>query len=213
MFQGDNLQILKTCYRNVDPLIKDKVKGKVKLIYIDPPFAAKSDFKSKDGAASYRDKIESAEFLEDLRERLIFMRETLTEDGSIYLHLDWKKYHYVKVIMDDIFGTSSFKNEIIWYYTNKLGTGGNTFDSHHDSLSCLCAVKSMGASSNLSAREKRKMQPVTQKISGERIWLREDDGSLKYAMGAAERKVGDVWEIPYINPVSNERIDYPNSKT
>lgn len=210
--QGDNLQFLKTCYRNVDPMIKDKVKGKVKLIYIDPPFAAKSDFKSKDGAASYRDKIESAEFLEDLRERLIFMREMLTEDGSIYLHLDWKKYHYAKVIMDDIFGSSNFKNEIIWYYTNKLGTGGNTFDSHHDSLLVYVQSNQWVHHPIYQPVKKRKMQPVTQKIGGERIWLRDDDGSLKYAMGAAERKVGDVWEIPYINPVSTERIDYPTQK-
>ena len=89
--QGDNLQFLKTVFLNQDPLIKDKVKGKVKLFYNDPPFATKSDFQSKDGATSYSDKIESAEFLEDLRERLIFMRETLAEDGSIYLHLDSKK--------------------------------------------------------------------------------------------------------------------------
>ena len=54
--QGDNLQFLKTCYNNTDPLIKDKVKGKVKLIYIDPPFATKSDFGGKDGERSYSDK-------------------------------------------------------------------------------------------------------------------------------------------------------------
>jgi len=210
--QGDNLQFLKTVFLNQDPFIKDKVKGKVKLIYIDPPFATKSDFQSKEGATSYSDKIESAEFLEDLRERLIFMRETLAEDGSIYLHLDWKKYHYVKVLMDDIFGTSNFRNEIIWYYTNKLGTGGNTFDSHHDSLLVYVRSNQWVHHPIYQPVKKRKMQPVTQKIDGERVWLRDDDGSLKYSMGAAERKVGDVWEIPYINPVSTERIDFPTQK-
>ena len=115
--QGDNLQFLKTVFLNQDPLIKDKVKGKVKLFYNDPPFATKADFQSKDGATSYSDKIESAEFLEDLRERLIFMRETLAEDGSIYMHLDWKKGHYVKILMDEIFGENNYRSEIIWQST------------------------------------------------------------------------------------------------
>jgi len=94
--QGDNLQFLKTCYMNQDPLINDKVKGKVKLIYIDPPFATKQDFQSRDGEYSYSDKIAGSEFIESMRERLIFMREILAEDGSIYVHLDWKKSHYIK---------------------------------------------------------------------------------------------------------------------
>lgn len=79
--QGDNLQFLKTCYMNQDPMIKDKVKGKVKLVYIDPPFATKSDFQSTDGADSYSDKIDKAEFLESLRERLVYIREILAVDG------------------------------------------------------------------------------------------------------------------------------------
>jgi DNA modification methylase len=116
--QGDNLQFLKTVFLNQDPLIKDKVKGKVKLFYNDPPFATKADFQSKDGATSYSDKIESAEFLEDLRERLIFMRETLAEDGSIYLHLDQKMSHCAKIIMDEVFGKDNFLNEIVWQRTS-----------------------------------------------------------------------------------------------
>jgi len=129
--QGDNLQFLKTVFLNQDPLIKDKVKGKVKLFYNDPPFATKSDFQSKDGATSYSDKIESAEFLEDLRERLIFMREALTEDGSIYMHLDTKKSHYLKVMMDEIFGDANFRNEIIWQRTSAR-SDSKTYNHIHD---------------------------------------------------------------------------------
>jgi len=110
--QGDNLQFLKTCYRNVDPLIKNKVKGKVKLICIDPPFATKSDFGGKDGERSYSDKVDTAEFIEALRERVIYQRELLDEDGSIYVHLDNKMSHYAKVMMDEVFGKDNFRNEI-----------------------------------------------------------------------------------------------------
>jgi hypothetical protein len=95
--QGDNLQFLKTCQRNADPLIKDRVKGKVKLFYLDPPFATKSDFRGSGDEKSYSDKVDSAEFIEGLRERMIYMRETLADDGCIYMHLDQKMSHYVKV--------------------------------------------------------------------------------------------------------------------
>ena len=89
--QGDNLQFLKTCYMNQDPLIKDKVKGKVKLIYIDPPFATKGEFKGSGDERSYLDRIESAEFIEGLRERLLYARELLADDGSLCIHLDSRK--------------------------------------------------------------------------------------------------------------------------
>jgi len=102
--QGDNLQFLKTCYLNQDPIIKDKVKGRVKLVYIDPPFATRSDFASKYGEDSYADQIDRAEFVEQMRERLIFVRELLSEDGTIYVHLDVKMVHYLKIIMDEVFG-------------------------------------------------------------------------------------------------------------
>lgn len=110
--QGDNLQFLKTCYINQDPIIKDRVKGKVKLVCIDPPFATRSDFASKEGEDSYSDKIDRAEFVEVLRERLIYLRELMTIDGAIYLHLDSKMHHYMRVVMDEVFGKDNFRNEI-----------------------------------------------------------------------------------------------------
>jgi len=112
--QGDNLQFLKTCFINQDPIIKDKVKGKVKLIYIDPPFATKGDFEGNEGESSYADKVDRAEFLECLRERLIFLKEVLARDGSIYVHLDTKMAQFVRVMMDEIFSDHRFRNEIIW---------------------------------------------------------------------------------------------------
>lgn len=114
LIQGDNLQFLKTCFLDQDPLIKGKVKGQVKLIYIDPPFATKGDFGGKDGEDSYSDKVDRAEFLETLRERLIFMREILAADGSIYVHLDQKMSHYVKILMDEVFGKENYRNMVSW---------------------------------------------------------------------------------------------------
>lgn len=111
---GDNLQVLKTFNENKDPLVKNKIKGKVKLIYIDPPFATKEEFGSKEGARAYSDKKRGAEFVEFLRKRLIVARELLADDGSIYVHLDNKMNHYVKVLMDEIFGKDNCRSSIIW---------------------------------------------------------------------------------------------------
>lgn len=119
---GDNLQFLKAIYENNDPYIKDKVKGKVNLIYIDPPFATSDEFQSKDGAKAYSDRIKGSSFIEYLRRRIIYAREILSNDGSIIVHLDSKKSHYIKVILDEIFGENNFVNEIVWQSSSSAKT-------------------------------------------------------------------------------------------
>jgi len=114
---GDNLQFLKTIYENKDPLIKDKVKGKVKLIYIDPPFATESDFNTGDGKKAYSDKAKGSDFIEFIRKRIVVAKEILKDDGILAVHLDWKKGHYIKLILDEIFGENNFINEAVWHYT------------------------------------------------------------------------------------------------
>jgi len=115
LIQGDNLPVLKT--------LLDEYAGKVDLIYIDPPFATNGHFKigedrastissSSDDDIAYSDTLIGADFLEFLRERLIFLRELLSENGSIYLHIDYKIGHYVKLIMDEVFGRKNFRNDI-----------------------------------------------------------------------------------------------------
>ena len=105
---GDNLQAMKALLDDTN------VKGKVKLIYIDPPFATKQEFRGSQDQKAYQDKIAGARFVEFLRKRLILLKELLADDGSIYVHLDWKKAHYMKVILDEVFGENKFRNEIIW---------------------------------------------------------------------------------------------------
>jgi DNA modification methylase len=134
IIQGDNLQFFKTCYIDQDPLIKGKVKGKVKLVYMDPPFATKADFQAKDGEDSYSDKVDRAEFLEALRERMVFVRELLADDGCLYVHLDQRMVHYAKVILDDVFGTSNFKNDIAWARTSSHNDATAQFGKVKDSI-------------------------------------------------------------------------------
>jgi adenine-specific DNA-methyltransferase len=126
------------------------LRGKVDLIYIDPPFDSKADYRTKvilpgveleqkpsvieqfaysdtwsDGTASY---------LAMITPRLILMRELLADTGSIYVHLDWHVGHYVKIVMDEIFGRECFINELIWQRTRAQHTDSNSFGSVHDSL-------------------------------------------------------------------------------
>ncbi|MFX0010671.1 MAG: DNA methyltransferase, partial [Candidatus Hermodarchaeota archaeon] len=119
LIQGDNKEIMKS-------LLK-KFKKKINLIYIDPPFATGSDFQSKtfigDADAFEKSKAYSDswvggidEYINFLYDRLALMKELLAENGSIYVHLDWHVSHYIKIVLDEIFGKENFKNEIIWAY-------------------------------------------------------------------------------------------------
>ena len=106
LLYGDNLPILRN-------LVGDSnVAGKVKAIYIDPPFATGRAFATRDGHVAYNDALVGHEFLEFLRQRLIFLRELLSDDGSVYVHIDSTIGHYVKVILDEVFGASCFRSDI-----------------------------------------------------------------------------------------------------
>jgi len=130
---GDNLLALKTLYEDQRGKNKYKTKNRIKLIYIDPPFATKQDF-MKDREKAYRDKIIGAQFIEFLRRRLILLREVLADDGSIYVHLDYKKCHYIKAVMDEVFREENFQNEIVWERTNAHNMPTKTFARAQDTI-------------------------------------------------------------------------------
>lgn len=210
---GDNLQFLKTIYENKDPLIKNKVKGKVKLIYIDPPFATESDFKAKNGQTAYTDKAKGAEFVEFLRRRLVVAKELLSDEGSIYVHLDWKKAHYVKTLMDEIFGVENFVNDIIWYY-RRWNIESNLFARNHDILLFYARKYGQHTFNNLYI-------PKSEKSSGEgRAWqsIIDEETGVRRSVLLDEISKGvpmpDVWDISMINPVALERkrVNYPTQK-
>jgi len=125
---GDNLQAMKT-------LLEMKKAGKlrnadgtdgVRLVYIDPPFATRREFKGSQDQKAYQDRIAGAEFVEFLRKRLVLIKNLLAEDGNIVVHLDNRKLHYIKVVMDEVFGEQNFINEVIWH----KGREGGSSRSH-----------------------------------------------------------------------------------
>lgn len=130
----DNLQVLKTLLKDWKLQQEIKKNGGIKLIYIDPPFATKADFNAGSGEKAYTDKVKWAEFIEFLRKRLILMRELLADNWSIYVHLDWKKAHYIKVVMDEVFWESNFRNEIVWAYYWPSAPWQRQFTRKHDMI-------------------------------------------------------------------------------
>jgi len=125
---GDNLQVLKTLMN--DP----EVKGKVRLIYIDPPFGTGDIYDARGEAPAYSAKLQGAKFIEFLRKRLVFLREILADDGSIYVRTDYHFGHYLKAIMDEIFGKNNFRNEIV---VNKSGRPTEAIGQYHSSTDSL----------------------------------------------------------------------------
>jgi len=117
LIRADNIYGLKY-------LIEERnLKGKVDLIYTDPPFATNCNFtitngrattisNSSKGDVAYSDQILGEDFVEYMRERLVLMKELLSDKGSIYLHTDYKIGHYIKVMMDNVFGIENFRNDI-----------------------------------------------------------------------------------------------------
>jgi len=130
---GDNLQAMKTLLNMKEDgklCNTDGSKG-VRLIYIDPPFATKQDFsRSVDSIAAYTDKLVGAQFIEFLRKRFVLMRELLSEDGFLIVHIDYRYGHYVKIVLDEIFG-GNFRNDI------KIPRGTKNVQSQFKEISSL----------------------------------------------------------------------------
>ncbi|WP_310642718.1 site-specific DNA-methyltransferase [Limnohabitans sp.] len=202
------------------------LRGKVDLIYIDPPFDSKADYRTKvtlpgveieqkptvieqfaysdtwsDGTASY---------LAMITPRLILMRELLADTGSIYVHLDWHVGHYVKIVLDEIFGKSNMLNEVIWYY-RRWNIAGTTFARNHDTIFVYTKQKGNHYFNQLYI-------PKSEKSSGNgKAWISVigEDGIRRSTLTADESKgvpMPDVWDISMINPVGLERVDYATQK-
>lgn len=127
LLYGDNLDVLRFLLQNDKSL-----KGKVKLIYIDPPYGTNSVFQSRNQKDSYRDDLVGSHFIEFMRRRLILLRELLSEDGSIYVHLDSNMTSQIKVIMDEVFGSKNFRGFITRKKCSNKNSTRNTYGNISD---------------------------------------------------------------------------------
>ena len=232
---GDNLLAMQA-------LLAQGYEGKINLIYIDPPFDSKADYshKIKLGETeltkepsvierlAYKDTWAGGtdSYLDMLYPRLQLMKRLLAPDGSIYVHLDWHVGHYVKVMMDEIFGKENFRNEIIWHYRRFSRRSNESFPRLHDTIFCYAKGQNIynPIEDEVRSRERYERGYHVVVDNGVKKLLIYDEEKAKksgvdfskyekiaYA-NVTNTTVGDVWEFPIINPQANERTDYATQK-
>ncbi|MDO8524454.1 MAG: DNA methyltransferase [bacterium] len=149
LIYGDNLLVMQALLAGDKANGLPSLRGGIDLIYIDPPFDSKADYRTKITLPgvdleqkptvieqfAYADtwKDGTVSYLKMLYPRLALMRELLSEKGSIYVHIDWHVGHYVKILLDDIFDKKNFRNEIIWCYT-AASNADSDFPKKHDTI-------------------------------------------------------------------------------
>ncbi len=183
----------------------------IQLIYADPPFFTNREFSHLYGSSResifsdvWYDGLEG--YMSWLRPRLVEMRRLLKESGTIYLHLDWHASHYVKVMMDGIFGYGNFLNEVIWHYRDPAGTVRDRFKKKHDTI-LIYAKKAGKHIFNLDqVRMNYSKRTVDQGKKGVISFGRP---TKLHSLGKVPE---DVWEIPIINSQARERVGYPTQK-
>lgn len=203
---GDNAVYMKH-------LLEGGMNGKINMVYIDPPFFSKSKY---DAAIKVDSKLPAIKHLayEDLWEkgmddylkmmasRLYLIKELLADDGTVWVHLDWHVVHYVKVLMDEIFGEKNFVNEIIWTYKSG-GSGKKHFSRKHDSILVFSKSKKYYFNPGQEKSYNRDFKPYRFKGVKE---YRDEIGW--YTMV----NMKDVWAIDMVGRTSSERTGYATQK-
>lgn len=219
-----------------------KDKGiEVDLVYIDPPFASGADYAKKiyvrrnplvqkainDAEQQldngdmmmfeekmYGDIWDKERYLNWMYENLMAIKEVMSDTASIYVHLDYHIGHYVKILMDEIFGEENFRNEIIWHYYNKMQGNVNRFASNHDSIyfyskSDVFFYKQIKEKREETVKQiKRIWDKETQKL----VNAKDDNGKVIY-IETDEKTIDDVWRLSMLQPADKEEpLDYSTQK-
>lgn len=221
------------------PSLLPEFAGKVNLIYIDPPFNVGADFSftanipddpdteeneitsflkqpSIIEQKAYRDTwgrgLDS--YMQWFYEAILLLKEFLTTDGSIYVHLDWHVGHYAKVILDEVFGQQNFRNEIIWYYYNKFQGNINRFASNHDIIYWYSNGSKYIFNKQRESRGEtvKQIKRVWSKEKGSIVNAKGEDGKVIY-IETDERTIDDVWRLSMLQPADRtENLFYPTQK-
>jgi site-specific DNA-methyltransferase (adenine-specific)/adenine-specific DNA-methyltransferase len=218
---GDNLQVLKALMDDPEVYDKNTGRGKVRLIYIDPPFATRQEFRGSQDQKAYQDKIVGAQFLEFLRKRLVFLKGLLADDGSIYVHLDWKKGHYVKTLMDEVFGEHKFLNEVIWCYRERE-TSTRFYNRKHEVIFFYCKSDNYPFNFDEIRDEYSEVTKAKFKYKDEggnyRVRAKDGRSDVEEGVDTYRQYIGKGvlprdWTImPFINQASTERVGFPTQK-
>lgn len=205
-------------------------RGKVDVIYLDPPFDVGADFTmalpigegtekiSKDQSMlemiAYRDMWGRGtdSYLSMMADCLFLSKELLAETGSIFVHCDWHVGHLIQNLLEDIFGKKKFLNQIAWWYVNKLPTGGSIFDRQHDILLWFRKGEAHHFNEVRVESEYKGTQLVTKKVGGKRLPVIDEATGKQVRVMSSDKPCGDVWRINMIHAQSVERVDYPTQK-
>ena len=240
LIYGDNLLAIQALLAGDPSTGLPSLRGKVDLIYIDPPFDSKADYRTRISLPgvdleqkptvieqfAYADtwKDGTVSYLKMLYPRLVLMRELLSEKGSIYVHIDWHVGAYVKVLLDDVFGKENFRNEIIWQYSGWNKKLKNSFEKRHDSL-LYYSLDNEGTHFNSffeqwSSEEeyiKRRKQKALTDENGRRYVLSDagNGNRIRRYIDEAMREgvvVDDVWNMDKLNNSAKENVGYATQK-
>ena len=231
LIYGDNLLALQALLAGDPDSGLPSLRGKVDLIYIDPPFDSKADYRTKISLPgvnfdqkptvieqfAYADTWQEGtiSYLKTMYPRLVLMRELLSERGSIYVHIDWHIGAYLKIMLDDIFGKENLINEIIWAYQG-TGEPDKAYKRKHDSIFLFAKssnyyFNSDNANEEISAFSKSKYNKVDE---DGRLYkeIRHGDGKIYRQYIKENMRMRDVWNIPIINAQAKERLNYTTQK-
>ncbi len=215
LFHGDNKEILSS-------LIVAGFRGKVALIYIDPPFDSGADYVRRVKLRGQSEKLEGEghtsieqaqytdiwandNYLQFMYERLILMRELLSDKGSIYLHCDWHKNHHLRFLLDEVFGEENFVNEVVWYYKDASGIMKKGFRKKHDTVLIYAKSEKFYFNSDVVRQD---YGASTKKAA--------ESGTVSFGRPTKINSLGkypdDVLEISIINSQAKERLNFPTQK-
>ena len=214
----------------------------VDLVYIDPPFASGADYAKKvyirrnpkvaeaiaqaeqeldiDELKAFEEKMygdvwDKEKYLNWMYENLMAIKSVMSETASIYVHLDWHIGHYIKILLDEVFGEENFRNEISWYYYNKMPDMRKpVFTRSHDTIFFYAKNKDSDYIFNLQKekREQSVKQLVRKKVDGKMINAKDENGNVMY-QESTERIVDDVWRISMLQPADkSEPVGYATQK-
>ena len=212
---------------------------KVDLVYIDPPFASGADYAKKvyirrnpliakvikqaeqeledDELKAFEEKMygdiwDKEKYLNWMYENLMAIRSVMSENASIYVHLDWHIGHYVKILMDEIFGEDRFVNEITWYYYNKMAPKSDCFPRTSDIILLYTKTDKYIFHTQYEKRSEKKRQLVRKFVNGKAINARDNEGNVLY-QDSYEKRIDDVWKIPMLQPADKkEPVGYATQK-
>ncbi|MDY4830728.1 MAG: DNA methyltransferase [Campylobacter sp.] len=190
LIKADNFQALNT--------IMPKYKGKIDLIYIDPPFNTGSDF-------AYVDRFQDSTWLTLMNNRLEIAKNLLSDKGSFYLHLDHNADYYGRILLNDTFGKENFRNEIVWYYSNKMANSGNSFAKNTEIILNSTKTDDFIFYRQKEQRDKPVMLSKREGRDGKNMRARDEDGNIIYEI-SNDRYIDTMWQIPIIGSTSKERM-------